>query len=83
MPDWLKLTDLVRGRWYTATIVMADSTTPTFMALEVHSGAGVTVFESGASLRFRASASTVFLVVISSGNSYAPGQTYKLSLRAG
>jgi hypothetical protein len=81
--DWLKLAELVRGRWYTATIVMADSSNPTFEALEVHSGTGVTVFEGGSSIRFRASASTAFLAVITSGNSSTTGQPYKLSLRAG
>jgi hypothetical protein len=86
--DWLKLTNLTRGRFYTATLNFTPAGGREAALLEVANSSGATVAsdvqgtENVITLRFKAAANTVFLVVYGEDNG-GQGGTYKVSLRKG
>jgi hypothetical protein len=81
--DWLKLTNLTMGKFYTATLNMTSDTRGETASLEVKNGSGAFVAGgTGSTLQFKATANTVYLVVYGEDTG-GQGGTYKVSLRQG
>jgi hypothetical protein len=85
--DWLKLINLTRGKFYTATLNF-DGSGREDATLEIRNGSGATVAiatqvsDMVQTLRFKATANTVFLVVVGEDTG-GTGNPYKISLRKG